>query len=128
MVYSIKRSAPRGRLRYGLRVLAKNSGFTAVVVLSLALGIGANTAIFSLIHALLLRSLPVPNARELVRVTTVINGRPSDSFSYPVVQALSERKDIFANVGGFSGATFTVGPPSAPIRTPGAWVSGGFYM
>src|SRR5215510_12905094 len=58
-------------LRYGLRMLLKHRGFTAVAMLSLALGIGANTAIFSLINALMLRLLPVKNAHELVLVSVV---------------------------------------------------------
>jgi predicted permease len=115
-------------LRYGLRVLAANRSFTAMAVLSLALGIGANTAIFSLLYALLLRPLPVPNPGELMQVNITIAGKTSDSFSYPVIQALAERKDIFAALGGFAGNSFTVGPPSAPVRTPGAWVSGGFFQ
>src|SRR6266540_2276044 len=55
-------------LRYGLRMMVKNPGFTAVVALTLALGIGANTAIFTVINAMLLRPLPVKNPGELVQV------------------------------------------------------------
>jgi putative ABC transport system permease protein len=114
-------------VRYGLRLLAANRSFTSMAVLSLVLGIGANTAIFTLIYALLLRSLPVPDPGGLVQVEITIAGTKSDSFSYPVIKALAERKDVFAALGGFSGATFTVGPLSQAARTPGAWVSGGFY-
>ena len=55
-------------LRYGFRMLGRSPGFTAVAILSLALGIGANTAIFTLIHALILKSLPVANPQELVQI------------------------------------------------------------
>ena len=114
-------------LRYGLRMLRRSPGFTAVAVISIALGVGANTAIFSIFEALLLRSLPVPHPQRLLQVQVEVNGRRSDSFSYPMIRALAERNDVFASLGGFTGNSFDVGPAEAPVRTPGAWVSGGFY-
>ncbi len=86
-------------LRYGVRMLRKHKGFTAVVVLTLALGIGANTAIFSVINTLMLRSLPVAEPGELVllsvnqRVGHEVFGRPGHSytFSYPLYEQLRDR-------------------------------------
>ncbi len=115
-------------LRYALRTLRKNPGFTATAVLSLALGIGANTAIFSLIDALLLRWLPVPNAGRLLQARFVIEGKHQDSFSYPLVKALAERTDLFTAVCGFSGAGFLTGPPSALEQVNGARLSGGCHQ
>jgi predicted permease len=109
---------------YGLRTIARNGTFSAAAVLSLALGIGANTAIFTLIDALMLRTLPVADPGGLVQVKMEGQG---DSFSYPVVRALAERRDIFAGVGGFSGASFNVDSREGAQRVTGAWVSGGFY-
>src|SRR3984885_12920953 len=85
-------------VRFGLRVLSKNLGFTIIAVVTLALGIGANTAIFSLMDQILLRHLPVRNPSELVvlhnpgpktgRVSS--DGDDSDSFSYPMYKGLRD--------------------------------------
>jgi predicted permease len=116
-------------VRYGCRVLRKQRGFAAVVIVTLALGIGANTAIFSLIDALLLRWLPVRDPHELVQLGFAAPGEeePSDSFSYAMVRALADQDAIFAGVAGFSGNTFNIGAPGAITRTRGALVTGEYY-
>ncbi len=71
-------------IRYGVRMLSKNPGVTLVAIVTLALGIGANTAIFSGVNAFLMRPLSVPNAHELVRPMEVSEDRGiSDELSYP---------------------------------------------
>jgi predicted permease len=116
-------------ITYACRIFVKHRGFTAVVVLTLAIGIGANTAIFSLIDALMLRSLPVHNPRELVQLTFQSPGdqQPSESVSYAMVRALSDEREIFGGAAGFSGTTFDVGAPGAMGRIRGALVTGDFY-
>jgi hypothetical protein len=93
-------------LRYGLRMLIKKPGFTLVAVLSLALGIGANTAIFSLLDAVLLRSLPVREPQQLVLLGNgkeqgMTLGFPDESwdlFSYPFFRQVQQRTDVFSGV------------------------------
>ena len=93
-------------LRYGIRMLKKNPGFTGVAVLSLALGIGANTAVFTFIDALLLRSLPVPNAQELVEVIAQRRGDFA-ALSFPMYRDLRERQDVFTGMFASNGETPT---------------------
>jgi putative ABC transport system permease protein len=93
-------------IRFGLRTLGKNPGFTMVAILTLALGIGANAAIFSLTDQVLLRLLPVERPRELVVLTSpgVNHGRvwsDSDggpSFSYPMYKDLRDRNEVFTGL------------------------------
>jgi predicted permease len=117
-------------VQYAFRTLRHNPGFTATAVLSLALGIGANTAIFSLIDALMLRWLPVREPQELVQLKMQSPRRteaPGDTFSYDISTALADRKDIFANACGFSGASFDVGSRGNVSSVQGAWVTGDYY-
>jgi predicted permease len=112
---------------FALRLLGRNRGFTTAAVLSIALGIGANTAIFSIVEALTLRALPVPHPERLLQLQLATGSHTSDSFSYPTIRALQERTDIFAGVGGFTGNGFNVGPADSAVRVPGSLVSGGFF-
>ena len=85
-------------LRYALRTLRNSPGFVCVALLSLALGIGANTAIFNLIDSILLKSLPVRNPKEL-RIVGIMNQRgEKDSFSYPLYERVRDGNRVFSGV------------------------------
>jgi predicted permease len=89
-------------VRYGLRQLRRNPGFTAVAVITLALGIGANTAIFSLVDAVLLKMLPVKNPDKLVRLTWVTRNYGGDEFfSYPTFRLLADNNKTLSGVIAF---------------------------
>ena len=93
-------------IRYGIRILLKKPGFTAIAVLSLALGIGANTAIFSLLDAVLIKTLPVEQPQQLVLFGNgqdqgMTNSFPHESwhlFSYPFYRQVQQRTDVFSGV------------------------------
>jgi predicted permease len=85
-------------LRFGLRMLRKNPGFSLIAILTLALGIGANTAIFSVVNTLLLRSLPVNKTDELALLATVNHNGPAYNFSYPLYKLLRDESHSFAGL------------------------------
>src|SRR5690242_19845762 len=89
-------------LRYAFRQLRKNPSFTLVAVLTLALGIGANTAIFSLIDSVLLRNLPVKHPEELVVLTHAGGDRSGNGFSYPVFERLRDGNQSFSDLIAFT--------------------------
>ena len=103
-------------LRYGVRMLLKQPGFALVAVLSLALGIGANTAIFSLLDVVLLKSLPVQQPDQLVLfgkaedggLTNRFPNRSWDLFSYPFYQEVRQRNEVFTEVGALLSMPWTV--------------------
>ena len=98
-----------------------------MAVLTLALGIGANLAVFNVLDALLLRPLPVPNAARLVTLTRWIEDSSSPSFSYPQIRALADRRDLFASLCGIGGATLFTGSPDALEPVGAAFVSGQYF-
>ena len=89
-------------LRYAFRGLRRNPGFAAAAILSLALGIGANTAIFSLFHTLMLRMLPVENPQQLVSLYRT-GGWGRGYSSYPLFLEIRKRTDLFEDVAARSG-------------------------
>jgi predicted permease len=128
-------------IRYGLRMLAKNPGFTAVAVVTLALGIGANTAIFTLINAVLLQSLPLKNPGQLVLFydgaatgTNTSNGIPNDIYSYPAWEYFRDHDESFEGLCAFrqesDRLTLQMGASSDPQRQEqvrGHLVSGSYF-
>ncbi len=86
-------------LRYAFRSLAHSKAVAATAILSLALGIGANTAIFSLVNAILLRPLPVPHPSQLVELYTIgAEGRNRQSFSWPMFEQIRQTQQVFSGV------------------------------
>jgi predicted permease len=93
-------------VRYALRVLGTNPGFTAVAVLSLALGIGSNTAIFTLVNALLLRELPVRQPERIVQLSLIRHdGKPP--FSYPMFREVERGQRVFTGLFGWGNSDGT---------------------
>jgi predicted permease len=116
-------------LRYGLRGLRRTPGFTIAAVLSLALGIGANTAIFSLFHTLMLRLLPVEKPQELVSLYRT-GGWGKGYVSYPLFQEIAERSDLFTGViarTGVAKTRFATRPGARGQFTQREFVSGNYF-
>ncbi|HZS44434.1 MAG TPA: ABC transporter permease [Blastocatellia bacterium] len=88
-------------LRYSFRMLIKSPGFTIVAILSLALGIGADTAIFSLVNTTVLRPLPVQRPEQLVTLVNISDSRTSTNFSNPNYRDLRDRNNVFSGLIGY---------------------------
>jgi putative ABC transport system permease protein len=116
-------------LRYGLRTLWKSPGFTYVAVLALALGIGANTAIFSVVNTVLLRPLPYKTPDRLVWLweTSPRNDIAKESASYPNFNDWRQQNQNFEAVAGFANTTPSLTGNDEPERLPGAAVLGDFF-
>ena len=114
--------------RYGARVLARSPGFTTVAVLTLALGIGANTAIFSVINAVLLRSLPYEDAERLVFLTEWSEQVPQMSFSVANFKDVRDQSRVFESLTGHNGQNFVLtGAGAEAERVNGRQVTSGVF-
>src|SRR5262245_16672311 len=121
-------------LRYAGRTLRRSPVFTAVAILSLALGIGANTAIFQLLDAVRLRSLPVAKPQELAEVR-VSGGHPPSGISRginseitnPLWERIREHQEAFSGIFAWGDGELAVGQGSEARRVIGLWVGGDFF-
>lgn len=101
-------------VRYAARMLVKRPGFTAIVVLTLALGIGANSAIFGFVNALLLRPLPYKDADRLVRIAAVCSNEEG-RFSMLELKDMREQTSFFEQIGAYiPGAQYNYSGDGAP--------------
>jgi predicted permease len=114
-------------LRFGLRVMLKNAGFTFVLVVTIALGIGANTAIFSVVSAVLLRPLPYPEPERLAMLFLASPQQNMEriSLSFADFLALRERNQSFEKVGGYTNTQngFLLTGKGEPEQVSGTWVT-----
>src|SRR5215471_11106318 len=114
-------------LRYGLRTLRKSPGFTAVAVLTLALGIGANTAIFSMLEGVVLAPLPYRQAERLVAVLQTRPDNPRGSVSGPDFQDWRHNARSFEQMVGMKWLSSDLTGPGAPERIDGREISSGIF-
>src|SRR6185312_4285685 len=121
-------------LRYGARVLIKNPGFTVVAVLSLALGIGANTAIFQLLDAVRLKALPVKAPHELaeIRLEDTKGARGNhltayDALTNPIWEQIRDRQTSFSGIAAWGLQSFNLSQGGEVRLGKGLWVSGEFF-
>ena len=116
-------------LRFGARILMKQPGFTLVAVLTLALGIGANTAIFTLVNGLLLRSMPYPEAERLAVVDTAVRRERVEvrAISYPDFVSWRDQNTVFEQIAARSSQSFSLLSGNEPERVSGELVSANYF-
>ena len=116
-------------LRYALRMLFKNRSFTIIALIVLSLGIGANSAIFSFVNAILLRSLPYTHADRLVRIYSTSPGKEVRTFtsSYPDFLDWKNNNQVFEEMGAWARGTATITGTDNPERFDTALITPGFF-
>ena len=114
-------------LRYAFRMLRRKPGFTTVAVLTLALGIGGNTAIFSVVNAVLLRALPYPEAERLVSIYESLPQGGTGSVSVPNFLDWRAQSEAFTGVAAYQFGDFNLREEQQPVRAIGATVTANFF-
>jgi len=114
-------------LRYGIRMMAKRPGFTFIAALTLALGIGANTAIFSAVNAVLLKPLPFPESQQLVDLAETFKPDGYGSVSVPTLEDWKDQNTVFAGISAYAFTSFNLGGSDTPQRIPGINVSANYF-
>src|SRR6185295_16115015 len=115
-------------IRYAIRSLLKRPGFTFVVVLTLALGIGANTAFFGIVNAVLLRSLPYKNPDRLVVLWEKVSGDKRNPTSYPNFLDWRAQNKSFETMAAYSFTDFSLGGYNQTERIEGELVSESYFQ
>lgn len=113
---------------YGLRSFSRSPGFALIFVISLAVGIGAATSVFTLLNALVLRPLPLPHPEQLVQVTAIYRNHSRIPISYPMFAELDREQRAFSGICGWTGATnFNVEINGTTTLSDVRSVTGGYY-
>ncbi len=111
-------------LRYAFRALRSSPGFASVAILSLALGIGANTAIFSLIDSVILKTLPVSHPEQLLQVTM---GKDGSYYTNPIWEQLRDHQDVFSGIFAYGSGRFNLSSGGEARYATGKYVAGQFF-
>ena len=116
-------------LRYAIRMLLKKPSFTAIVVLALAIGIGANTAIFSVVNAILLRPPPYkhPDRLSMIWMDNPKLGVAEDWHSYPNYMDYKEQNQVFEDMAAFNDRSFNLTGTGDPVRVVGVWATASLF-
>src|SRR6476661_1398839 len=114
-------------LRYGIRMLAKSPAFSFIAILTLALGIGANTAIFSVVNGVLLNPLPYHDPQQLVSMFQEIPNFKNGSISYPNFIDWRKMNSTFSSMAAYRGAGFNLAGSGEPEHLTGEMISAGFF-
>ena len=114
-------------LRYAVRMMAKRPGFTIVAALTLALGIGANTAIFSAVNAVLLKPPPFPESEQLISISETFKPDGWGSVSVPNLEDWKNQNTVFTGISAFQFTSFNLEGGDTPQRIPGMRVSSNYF-